>query len=148
MEWRIASQQDLDLLAEWNLQLIHDEGHSNPMSVAELRQRMQCWLQGEYTAIIFSMVDGPAAYALYCQNETEIHLRQFFVARELRRRGIGRQAFTILRQRIWTQAKRLTVEVLVDNTAGLAFWRAMGYRDYCLTLEIPAMLEEHSAHSK
>jgi hypothetical protein len=27
-------------------------------------------------------------------------------------------------------------EVLVGNTAGVAFWRAVGFRDYCVTLEL------------
>lgn len=28
------------------------------------------------------------------------------------------------------------MSVLVENTAALSFWRAMGYKDYALTLEI------------
>jgi hypothetical protein len=30
----------------------------------------------------------------------------------------------------------LTVDVLVTNHSALAFWRAVGYQDYALTLEI------------
>jgi predicted acetyltransferase len=30
----------------------------------------------------------------------------------------------------------LTVDVLLKNTAAIAFWRAVGYKDYCLALEI------------
>ena len=30
------------------------------------------------------------------------------------------------------------VDVLVNNGAAVAFWRSVGYADYCLTLEIPA----------
>jgi hypothetical protein len=43
----------------------------------------------------------------------------------------------LLRGRIWPKAQRLTVSVLTHNEAGMKFWRAMGYRDYCLTMEIP-----------
>ncbi len=53
-----------------------------------------------------------------------------------RRQGIGRQALEILRSTIWPANKRLTVDVLVQNTAAVAFWRTVGYNDYCLTLEI------------
>jgi hypothetical protein len=28
------------------------------------------------------------------------------------------------------------VEVLVGNAVGVAFWRSVGFRDYCLTLEL------------
>ena len=41
MDFYFAAVSDLDLLAEWNYQLIRDEGHRNPMSVTELRERMR-----------------------------------------------------------------------------------------------------------
>lgn len=136
MEWRIANEDQLDLLAEWNHQLIRDEGHRNPMTVAELRERMRGWLAGAYTAVVFERAGEPVAYALYKETEAEIYLRQLFVRRDRRREGIGREAMKILREQLWPRQKRLTVEVLTQNTAGVAFWRAVGYRNYCLTLEI------------
>jgi ribosomal protein S18 acetylase RimI-like enzyme len=42
----------------------------------------------------------------------------------------------LLRTEIRPKTKRLTVEVLVANTAAVAFWRAVGYRDHSLALEI------------
>jgi len=36
----------------------------------------------------------------------------------------------------WPRQKRSTVSVLIRNVAGGAFWRAMGYADYELALEI------------
>jgi predicted acetyltransferase len=82
------------------------------------------------------------AYALYREQAEEIYLRQLFVARNRRRQGIGRTAFEILRSRVWPSDKRLTVDVLVQNTGAVAFWRAVGCKDHCLTLEI--MPEEPS----
>jgi len=35
MDGYFAAEHDLDLLAEWNHQLIRDEGHHNPMNVTE-----------------------------------------------------------------------------------------------------------------
>ncbi len=61
----MVTENDFDLLAEWNHQLIQDEGHRNPMTVKELRQRMKDWLAGEYQAIIFIHDAEPKAYALY-----------------------------------------------------------------------------------
>jgi predicted acetyltransferase len=125
------------MLAELNHQLIRDEGHRNPMNVAQLEARMRGWLtSGEYRAILFEEGDEVVAYALFREAEAEVYLRQFFVVRHRRREGIGRHAMALLMSRIWPQHKRLMVSVLVKNTAGLAFWRAMGYADYDLTLEI------------
>ena len=86
MEHRFAGESDLDLLAEWNHQLIRDEGHNNPMTVPELRERMRGWLETDYRAVLFSMEGEPLAYALYREGPEEIYLRQFFVRRDRRRR--------------------------------------------------------------
>ena len=136
MKYHFATDLDLDLLAEWNHQLIRDEGHRNPMTVPELRQRMQGWLQGAYRAVLFGTAADPVAYALYREDPKEIYLRQLFVRRDRRREGIGRAAMEVLRSQVWPKGKRLTVDVLTSNTRAIAFWRAMGYQDYALTLEI------------
>src|SRR5690348_8034660 len=131
-----ATLNDCALLAELNQHLIRDEGHRNTMTMPELEQRMRGWLQSEYSAILFEAGDETVAYALYREEAEEIYLRQLFVVRDRRRRGIGREAIETLRSQIWPANKRLSVEVLVKNTAAVAFWHAMGYKDYSLTLEI------------
>ena len=135
LAWREASVADVELLAEWNHQLIRDEGHRNSMTVDQLAERMKKWLSGEYRAVIFAEVE-PVAYALFRKEEELIYLRQLFVRRDRRRSGIGRAAFEILRSEIWPSGIRLTVDVLCRNSAALAFWRSVGCQDYCLTLEI------------
>ena len=136
MTFRRATLDDCAVLAELNHQLIRDEGHRNPMTVPELERRMKSWLATEYTAVLFENSGALVAYAMYAEQPERIYLRQLFVVRDHRRQGIGRQAMEILRSKIWPKDKRLTVEVLVGNTAAVAFWRAVGYRDYSLMLEI------------
>src|ERR1019366_2912557 len=136
MTFRRATLDDGALLAELNHQLIRDEGHRNRMTVPELEQRMKGWLASEYAAMLFENDGAVVAYALYREQPEEIYLRQLFVARNRRRQGIGRQAVEILRSKIWPKNKLLTVQVLVQNEAAVAFWRAVGYKDYSLTLEI------------
>jgi GNAT superfamily N-acetyltransferase len=134
LSWREAVDSDLGLLAEWNHQLIHDEGHRNPMNVGQLTDRMKTWLQGEYRAMLFSTVE-PVAYALFTRKTDPLYLRQLFVARDCRRQGIGRAAMSILRDQIWPKDVRLTVEVLCANHPTVAFWRSVGFQDYSLLLE-------------
>jgi predicted acetyltransferase len=136
MNFRRATLNDCALLAELNHQLIRDEGHRNKMTVPELEQRMKGWLASEYAAVLFENDGEVVAYALYREQPEGIYLRQLFVVRNQRRKGIGREAVKILRSKIWPKNQRLTVEVLVQNGAAVAFWRAAGYKDYCLTLEI------------
>jgi predicted acetyltransferase len=136
MTFRQATVNDCALLAELNHQLIRDEGHRNAMTEAELEQRMKSWLTSEYQAVLFENDGAVVAYAVYAEQPEKIYLRQLFVMRNRRRKGIGRQAIEILRSKIWPANKRLTVEVLVRNTAAAAFWREVGYQDYSLMLEI------------
>src|SRR5262249_54311158 len=117
-------------------QLIDDEGHRNPMTVAELETRMAGWLAGEYQAVIFAAPDGQAlGYALFRRETGHVYLRQFFVFREYRRSGIGRAGFQWLRSNLWRDTPRVRIDVLVGNHRAIAFWRAVGFRDYCLTME-------------
>jgi predicted acetyltransferase len=136
LDHRPATPDDYPLLADWNHQLIREEGHRNTMNVAQLETRLRGWLTDEYQAVIFSRDAEPVAYALYREDPALVYLRQFFVRRDHRRGGVGLAAIRILVSLVWPKDKRLTVEVLTRNHAGVAFWRAAGFQDYSLTLEI------------
>jgi ribosomal protein S18 acetylase RimI-like enzyme len=133
--FRHATPADATPLAEMNHRLIRDEGHRNRMTVPELRERMEGWLRGEYSATVFEVAGVAAGYALFRRESEFVYLRQFYVAPEHRRRGIGRAALAWLRADAWRDAPRIRLDVLVNNPAGIAFWRAVGFRDYCLTME-------------
>jgi GNAT superfamily N-acetyltransferase len=135
VDYRFATIDDAPALAALNRALIGDEGHRNPMSLAELEVRMTGWLAGEYCAVLFEESDAAAGYALFRRESEYVYLRQFFIRPEHRRRGLGRAAIAWLRQHAWAGENRVRVEVLVGNTAGIEFWRAVGFQDYCLTLE-------------
>ena len=137
LDWRHARPDDVPLLAEMNARLIRDEGSRNPMTPTELAERMGGWLRsGEYHAVLFSTGAQSAGYALYRRVGRDIHLRQLFVERGLRRRGIGRAALEILRGSVWPPGSRIRVEVLATNPDAAAFWRAAGFREYATTLEL------------
>lgn len=136
MHHRFATSEDNPILAELNHQLIQDEGHRNSMTIPELAERMRGWLAADYRATVFEDDSGILAYALYREEQESIYLRQLFVQRHKRRLGIGRQCMKILFSEIWPQDKRITVEVLSQNSAGIGFWRKVGFTDYSLSLEI------------
>lgn len=136
INWRFATAENAALLAEWNYRLIRDEGHRNTMTVQQLEERMRSWLDRDYKAVIFSDGKEPLGYGLYRHDTDSVYLRQFYILSEYRRRGYGRAGMRILQEEIWPRDIRLTVDVLCRNEPGIAFWRAIGYRDYCLTLEI------------
>ena len=136
MTFRAATLDDCSQLAELNHQLIRDEGHRNPMTVPELERRMRNWISGEYRAIIYEDDGEIVGYALFREQAQEVYLRQLFVVRHRRCQGLGRRAVEMLRSQVWPKTKRLTVDVLVSNKRAINFWRAVGYSEYALSLEI------------
>ena len=134
MDYRRATPADASLLGSLNWQLIRDEGHRNAMSVSELESRMAAWLAGEYEAVLFEDAGRTIGYVLFRREPEFVYVRQFFVRAESRRQGLGREAIEWLVEHVWKE-QRLRLDVLTGNTTGIAFWRALGFRDYCLTME-------------
>ncbi len=142
MNYRFATLDDIPLLAKMNRQLVEDEQHRNRFKSEEwFAERMRGFLAGEYHAVLFELDEQVVGYALY-RNHPEhgdtIYLRQIFVNRAHRRQGIGKAALRLLKEEILPPDKRLTVEVLVGNQAARDFYRAAGFREYALELEMPA----------
>ena len=135
MRYRLATTADAAVLAKMNQRLIQDEHHRNSMTLEQLEERMRGWLGGEYQAMIFEDEAGIAGYGLYRQEPEHVYLRQFYVERNRRRQGIGRVAIAWLMEHAWKEVKRVRLEVLVENRAGAAFWRAVGFGEYCVTME-------------
>jgi predicted acetyltransferase len=135
MNYRIAGVEDAGLLGEMNKHLIEDEGHRNPMSVSELQNRLAEWLAGEYQAVIFVEQNDIRGYALFRHKADHIYLRHFFVCRNCRRAGVGRAALAWLHENVWKQSP-VRIDVLTGNKPGIEFWRAVGFRDYSLTMEL------------
>ena len=142
---RAATVDDCALLADLNRQFLLAEGHRrvflpnlgpspDAIPIAKLEERMRSWLSHSYNAVLFSERNRVIAYGLYSVDEYEVYLQQFFVVPDRRREGIGRSCFEILRREYWPSGKRLTLGVLADNKAALAFWRALGYQDYSIDL--------------
>ena len=91
---RPATPADINALASMNKQLIEDEKHNNPMTVRQLKERMEGFLSGDYTALIFADADGGTiGYALVNKTTDPLYLRQFFICRDERRKGYGRRFF-------------------------------------------------------
>ena len=135
MHYRFATTEDAKILAPLNFQLIRDEGHRNPMDIEQLAQRMKGWLSGEYEAVLIEQDRSLVGYALFRREPEHIYLRQLFVVPELRRKGVGRAALQWLWQNAWQGVQRLRIEVLVENIVAREFWRSVGFREYCVTME-------------
>ena len=152
LSYRIASVDDAAAIAVMNAQLLYDEGNCLLLSQSELTERMADWLANEYGAVVFEERDTERShalgYALYRFDAGHVFLRQFYVKPLYRRFGVGRKALDWLQSTLWTNAS-LRLEVLKQNATGQAFWRAMGFQEYCVTTErsAPVWANDEAADS-
>lgn len=136
MQFRRATAKDIPELAKFNAQLNRDDASSNKMTEAELEARMNRFFDQGYIAVIFSEDDATVGYVLYRSDDDSFFIRQFFVAMQARRKGLGKQAVKWLQENMWKDGERITVQVMVGNKRGLEFWRAVGFVDYSMMMEL------------
>lgn len=125
-----------------NRQLIEDEGSRNPMREPELEERFGRFLDLGWKIVLFEHAGEVVGYAMhrFDPDETEpsglrVYLRQFFIGREHRRRGLGRAAFEALVSLPDLRGKRVIVETLISNPEGRAFWGRLGFTTFAETLD-------------
>jgi GNAT superfamily N-acetyltransferase len=135
MEYRFAELGDVPLLAEANARLHIDEGAAERPGRAEIERDWHRRLSGDYRAVIFEHDGRPAAYALYVPEDDTIVLEQFWVRRELRRKGLGREAFELLREEIWRPGARVRTVCPPGVTGAAEFLAAMGFAERGVVFE-------------
>lgn len=139
---RLADQQDAALLARLNREMIEAEQSRNPMSLRELETRMRGWLVGDWSAVLILCEAQVAGYCLfqirrddYFPEQIVVFVRHYCIARDFRRRGLGRAAFERIVSDCFPEGATLELEVLESNPSGRLFWEALGFRPYCTTLK-------------
>ena len=138
---RLASVADADLLAQMNQQLIIDEDSRNPMSLTELKNRMVAWLQSDWSVVLAMKDDTAVGYMLFQKRRDEyfpekvaVYVRQFFVSRQYRRRGIGRSTFEKIVAHFFPPSATITLDILESNQQGRSFWEGIGFQPYSTTM--------------
>lgn len=138
---QIVPSTDVRELALMNRMLIEDEGADNPMSIDQLETRLRRWLSGgEYHATMIYRNEEVVGYLLYREeqdaydiSQKNIYIRQFFIKRAYRRRGIGRSAFEQVVSTQFPTGTTIMLEVLASNLQGRAFWERLGFEPYFTT---------------
>lgn len=150
LTYRYATGEDIGALGAMNRQLADDEGSRNPMSVEALTARMEKWLSEGWQAVLFLANHQTIGYALFKLGHDyydpaipDVYVRQFFIARDRRRQGIGRQAFRLLTKACFPAGSHIYLDVLATNPRGQQFWAALGFQAYshAMRLDIPESSE-------
>jgi GNAT superfamily N-acetyltransferase len=139
MDWKICTTDDLDEVATLN-GLLHEGEGAVPMDVGDIGERLSRWLASDYTAVLFSTNGQTVAYALFRPTDKDsegldpgVFIRQFYVVRDRRRSGVGRQAFEILRDHVWPTNCGILLDTEYENSRAQNFWRSVGFSEYQLT---------------
>ena len=134
-----CTDQDIHTLAVLNKRLIEDEKSDNPMSPEELENRMAAFLTGEYHAYFFKEAEEIIGYALVRHTCTPLYLRQFYIDRAYRRKHYGEKAFYELLKLLQTDT--IDIDILPWNEAGLRFWKKLGFKPTCISMNYKNPLE-------
>lgn len=134
-----AGRAEAELLATLNFQLDEDEPHPYPLPRPALAERMARWIEtGEYEVLLFRRGDRVIGYAAWRAEDRGAYLRHFFICRDQRRQGWGRAAMKLLRRDVFPKDRPVQIEAAIGNTGGIAFWRAIGFADFGLSMELKA----------
>ncbi|MFM0305228.1 GntR family transcriptional regulator [Paraburkholderia sediminicola] len=143
LKLRAHQREDLPLLARMNRELADDEGHRNPMSVAQLEERFTRFIDQEgWSVDLFTLDDEVIGYAThrYEPNPAEpcgrhIYLRHFYIVRHRRRGGTGHVAFDELVRERFRPGERIFLEAIENNPGGKIFWLRTGFTAYGTIME-------------
>lgn len=124
---------DCPALALMNRQLIDEGQQTNTMTVSELEDRMRDWFQrGVYTGYSFQLNGEIIGYALV--DLSEMWVRHFFISREHRRQGYGKEAVGLLFQQLGVD--EIGLSCMTDNLPGQAFWRSFDHEIFSVKFKI------------
>ena len=142
LDIRPVRGNELRRVAQMNIQLQRDEG-SREMSTEDALARLERWLKKTYRCIVFTQAGKIIGYAVYRPTNPDaeghlggIYVRQFFVVPALRRHGIGRRAFTLLRAEVFPRGCYVTLSARSQNHAGQVFWQSLGFVPHSVRYEL------------
>ena len=103
-------------------------------NVALLADRMSGRLQAEYRGYLGLIGDRIVAYCLYRDDGDYYYLRQLYVDRDCRRRGLATQLLDWMYANIWAD-KKVRLDVLIHNQNAIAFYQGYGFETRVLRME-------------
>lgn len=134
-----ATSAEAELLAALNVQLDQDEPYPYRLPQSALAERMRRWIEsGEHHVLLFRRGAVIAGYAVWRPEDRGAYLRHFFICRDQRRQGLGRAAMQLLRRDVFPKDRPIQIETAIGNQAGIAFWHALGFEDFGLSMELKA----------
>lgn len=122
---RLVPSTDITLLAQLYQGLLEDESFDIPRTLDELRDRMAGHLDAGEAAFLFMEGGRVVGYALIVVKKSPPYIHHFYICRDARRQGYGKEAFYALLDTL--NADQMDLDVLVWNERGQKFWSSLGF---------------------
>lgn len=133
---KVFTESEISLVAKWNKQLHEDEA-SEPMTIEAAEERYRRWIRdGAFKGAIFVVNEKSVGYVIYEHRTVKpdyrdnecIYIRQFFIAREARRKGYGTLAFRFDLDTIVPNNAGVKLNVKASNPSGQLLWESLGFK--------------------
>jgi ribosomal protein S18 acetylase RimI-like enzyme len=133
---RLLPSTDIALLARLYQEMLEDESFDIPRTPDELRDGMAGHLSSGEAAFLFMDQDKVVGYTLVIVKSAPPYIHHFYICRDARRHGYGKEAFYALLDTLETDW--MDLDVLVWNERGHAFWRSLGFQPRSMIMRYQA----------
>jgi predicted GNAT family acetyltransferase len=127
---RLATLDDLDLIAPVHAQLAEAESGVNPLEVDPEGFRRRCARRIEMGRVLVLVEHGRLIFKADIQSDTPdvVYLEGIYVNPSARNAGLGRRCLTQLCRRLRTRTRRVCLLVNEENGAAQAFYRMCNFK--------------------
>jgi RimJ/RimL family protein N-acetyltransferase len=125
-----STETDKDILLKMNKQLMEDEQFDRILSDEILSNKWDEFLTDDkFTVVLFLIDDDITGYAIVQTDLKPLYLRHFFIKREFRRKGYGRESFNAMLE--FLNTNEIDLDVMSWNERGMKFWESLGFTERC-----------------
>ena len=108
---KLLPSTDIALLSRLYHEMLEDEEFDVPRTAQTARDRMSEYLHNGETAFLFMGEDKVVGYALIIISRTPFYIHHFYICRDARRQGYGKEAFNALLETLRTDKMALDVNI-------------------------------------
>jgi len=126
MKIKECTIEDVPLLAKLYKLFFEEEKSETNLHLPHLEERMRGYINSEFKAFLFLQDDKIVGYTLCDISKTPVYLRQFFISREERRKGYGKQALAMVMDHL--NIKDSNIDAYHWDDSGSSFLKSVGIK--------------------
>lgn len=133
-----SSNNDIDILAQMNLDLYADAGHQREISIEQMKERFQFFIQSDMWNVDLVVADDNiVGYCLWRheQDDQDIYIRHFWLHENYRGQNYSVQMLDTLTEHCGWGDRRLRLQIFAGNDRMERYWSIQGFKHRSMILE-------------